>query len=182
LQNLQIKTLLEKDTTLNFPVWHENVTRETFLMHVTVVLGTMKKRGHFKDYNRAQKAYEEAKKAAELAKAGLVLLKGTSAGTTSKCKKKVLAKAKEAAKEALAKAQETKPETKDAEEAPKVTDDLMKAGFQANLEKAKQARETAQGAMTASANLMFTFYLNLLSPKSKYIWNKTVVKQTEGNL
>jgi hypothetical protein len=32
LQNLQIKTLLEKDTTLNFPVWHENGTRETFLM------------------------------------------------------------------------------------------------------------------------------------------------------
>ncbi len=27
LQNLQIKTLLEKDTTLNFPVWHKNGTR-----------------------------------------------------------------------------------------------------------------------------------------------------------
>jgi hypothetical protein len=26
LRNLQIKTLLEKDTTLNFPVWHENGT------------------------------------------------------------------------------------------------------------------------------------------------------------
>jgi hypothetical protein len=43
----------------------------------------------------------------------------------------------------------------------------MKAGFQVDLEKAKQARETAQGAMTAPTNLMFTFYLNLLSPKSK---------------
>ncbi len=61
LQNLQIKTSLEKDTTLNFPVWHENGTREAFLMHVTAVLEAMKKRGHFKDYNRAQKAYEEAK-------------------------------------------------------------------------------------------------------------------------
>ncbi len=49
LQNLQIKTSLEKDTTLNFPVWHENGTREAFLMHVTAVLDTMKKRGHFKD-------------------------------------------------------------------------------------------------------------------------------------
>ncbi len=68
------------------------------------ILDTMKKRGHFKDYNRAQKAYEEAKKAAELAEAGLALLKGTSAGMTSTCKKKALAKAKEAAKEALAKA------------------------------------------------------------------------------
>ncbi len=129
LQNLQIKTSLEKDTPLNFPVWHENGTREAFLMHVTAVLDTMKKRGHFKDYDKAQKAYEEAEKAAELAEAGLFLLEGTSAGTTSKCKKKALTKAKEAMKEALLKAQETKPETKDAEEMPGVTDNSMKASF-----------------------------------------------------
>ncbi len=109
-------------------------------------------------------AYEEAEKATELAEAGLALLKGTSTGTTSKHKKKALVKAKKAAKEALAKAQESKPETKDAEEAPGVTDDSMKAGFQADLEKAKQAQETAQGAMTTAVNLMFTFYSNLLSP------------------
>ncbi len=139
LQNFQIKTSLEKDTTLNFPVWHENGTRESFLMHVTAVLDTMKKHGHFKDCDRAQKAYEEAKKGAESAEAGLALLEGTSAGMTSKRKKKALPKAKEAAKEALAKAQETKPETKDAEEAPEVTDDSMKSGFQVDLEKAKQA-------------------------------------------
>ncbi len=181
LQHIQIKTSLEKDTTLNFPVWHKNGTREAFLMHVTAVLDAMKKRGHFKDYNKAQKAHDEAKKVAELAEAGLALLNGTSAGTTSKRKKKALAKAKEAAKEALAKAQETKPETKDAEEATKVTDDSLKAGFQADLEKAKQTQETAKGAMTAAANLMFTFYSNLLSPKSKYAWNKIVVKQTEGD-
>ncbi len=117
---------------------------------------------------------------AESAEAGLALLKGTSAGTTSKREKKALAKAKEAAKEALAKAQETKPETKDAEEAPGVTDDSMKAGLEADLEKAKQAQKTAQGTMTAAANLMFTFYSNLLSPESKYAWNKIVVEQTEG--
>jgi hypothetical protein len=74
LGNLQIKTSLKKDTTLNFPVWHENGTSEAFLMHVTVVLDAMKKHGHFKDYDRAQKAYEEAEKAAELAEAGLALL------------------------------------------------------------------------------------------------------------
>ncbi len=105
LQNLKIKTSLEKDTTLNFLVWHENGTREAFLMHVTAVLDAMKKCGHFKDFDRAQKAYEEAKKAAESAEAGLALLEGTSAGMTSKHKKKALAKAKEATKEALAKAQ-----------------------------------------------------------------------------
>ncbi len=150
-------------------------------MHVTAVLEAMKKCGHFKDYDRAQKAYEEAKKATESAEAGLALLEGTSAGTTSKRMKKALAKAKEATKEALAKAQETKPETKDAEEAPGATDNSIKTGFQADLEKAKQAQETAQGAMTAVTNLMFTFYSNLLSPKSKYAWNRIIAKQMEGN-
>jgi hypothetical protein len=81
-------------------------------MHVTVVLDAMKKRGRFNNYDRAQKAYEEAKKAAELAEAGLALLKGTSAGTTSKRKKMALTKAKEAANEALVKAHEAKPEAK----------------------------------------------------------------------
>jgi hypothetical protein len=54
LQNLQIKTSLEEDTTLNFLVWHENGTREAFLMHVMTVLDAMTKCGQFKDYNRAQ--------------------------------------------------------------------------------------------------------------------------------
>jgi hypothetical protein len=63
--------------------------------------------------------------------------------------------------------------------ATKLTNDTMKAGFQANLEKAKQAQETAKGTMTAAASLMFTFYSNLLSPKSKYAWNKFISKQTE---
>ncbi len=46
LCQLQIKMLLEKDTTLNFAVWQENGTREAFLMHVTAVLDAIKKRGH----------------------------------------------------------------------------------------------------------------------------------------
>ena len=56
-------------------------------MHVTVVLDAIKKRGHFKDYDKAQKAYDEAKKAVELAEAGLALLNKTSAGTKKNCKK-----------------------------------------------------------------------------------------------
>jgi hypothetical protein len=114
---------------------------------------------------------------AELAEAGLALLEGTNAGMTSKHKKKELTKAKEAAKEALAKAQETEPEIKDAEEAPRMTDNSMKTGFQSDLEKAKQAQETAQGTMTSPDNLMFSFYSNLLSPESKYAWNKIIIKQ-----
>jgi hypothetical protein len=41
--------------------------------------------------------------------------------------------------------------------------------------------EDAKGAMTAAASQIFTFYLNLLSPKSKYSWNKIVSKQMESN-
>jgi hypothetical protein len=62
-----------------------------------MVLDAMKKRGHFNNYDCAQKTYEEAAKAAELAEAGLALLKGTSE-MTSKHKKKALMKTKEAAK------------------------------------------------------------------------------------
>jgi hypothetical protein len=80
LRNLQIKTSMEKDTTLNFPVWHKNGTREAFLMHVMGILDAIKKRGHFNNYNTAQKAHDEAKQAVELAKAGLALLDRTSAG------------------------------------------------------------------------------------------------------
>jgi hypothetical protein len=50
LRNLELKTTIEKDTMLNFPVWHKNGTREAFLMHVTAVLDSIKKRGHFNDY------------------------------------------------------------------------------------------------------------------------------------
>ena len=57
----------------------------------------------------------------------------------------------------------------------------MKAGFLEDLEKAKQAQRIAKGAMTIAANKMFAFYSNLLSPKSKYTWNKIVGEQTESD-
>ncbi len=181
LRNLQIKTSLEKDTTLNFLVWHKNGTLEAFLMHVMAVLDTIKKRGHFKDYNKAQKAYDEAKKAVKLAEAGPALLDGTSAGMRKNCKKNVLGKAKEATEEALAKVPDPESEAKDTEEATKVTKDMMKAGFQVDLEKAKQDQGIAKGAMTTTANEMFAFYSKLLSLESKYAWNKIVSEQTESD-
>jgi hypothetical protein len=143
-------------------------------MHVMAILDAIKKCGHFKAYDKAQKAYDEAKKAVELAEAGLALLDRTSTGTIKNCKKKELAKAKEATKEAIAKVPDPKSEAKEAEEATKLTKDTMKAGFQVNLEKAKQAQETTKDAMIAAASEMFAFYLNLLSPESKYRWNKIV--------
>ncbi len=114
------------------------------------------------------------------ARAGQSLLNGTGARSKIRHKKKALAKAKEVTKEALAKTQDSKSEAKEADEATKVNNDTMKAGFQEDLKKAKQAQEIAKGAMTAAASLMFTFYLNLLSPKSKYAWNKIISKKTEA--
>jgi hypothetical protein len=181
LRNLEIKTTIKKDTTLNFPVWHENGTRKAFLMHVTAILDAIKKRGHFKDYDKAQKEFDAAKKAIVAAWAGLSLLDGIRARSKICCKKKALAKAKEATNEALVKTQETKSDNNEADKMTKVINDTMTAGFQEDLEKAKQAQKTAKGAMTAAVSQMFTFYSNLLSPKSKYAWNKIVSKQTESN-
>ncbi len=172
---------MEKDITLDFPVGHKNGTKEAFLMHVTAVLDTIKKRGHFKDYNKAQKVHDEAKKAVKLAVAGLALLDGTSPRTKHNCKKKALAKAKEALKEALAKVPDPKSEAKEAEKAPMVTKDTMRAGFHVDLEKAKQAQKITKGTMTAAASEMFALYSNLLSPESNHAWNKIISKQMESN-
>ncbi len=70
-------------------------------MHVIAVLDAIKKRGHFKDYKEAQKAYVEQKKAVRSAKAGLALLDGSSKGSgklrkKSKKTKEAKAKSKEA--------------------------------------------------------------------------------------
>jgi hypothetical protein len=150
-------------------------------MHVMAVLDAIKKHGHFKDYDKAQKAHNATKKAVELAEAGLALLDSTRARSNKYCKKKALAKAKGAAKEALAKTQESKLETKEADKVTKVTNNTMKAGFQEDLEKAKQAQEIAKGTMTAAESKMFAFYMNLLSPESKYAWDKIISEQMESN-
>ncbi len=74
MRNMKIKTQIKKDTTLNFPVWQENGTREAFLMHVTAVRDAIKKRGHFSDYQKAAHKYQEANEAITSARAGLSLL------------------------------------------------------------------------------------------------------------
>jgi hypothetical protein len=101
LRNLEIKTTIKKDTTLNFPVWQENGTREAFLMHMMAVLDVIKKGGHFYDYKKTEKVHKEGRKAVESTRAGLALLDGTRTKSKRFCKKK----AREAAEKALAKAQ-----------------------------------------------------------------------------
>jgi hypothetical protein len=176
LRNLKIKTTIEKDTTLNFQVWHKNGTRKAFLMHITVVLNAIKKHGHFYDYEKAAKYHEESTKAIESARAALSLLNGPGAKA-----KKLHKKSKEVKKDTTAKIQDSKSDAKEAKDAPEA-DDEMKAGFLGDLEKAKQSQRTAKGAMTVAANKMFVFYSNLLSPESKYAWNKIISKQMESEL
>jgi hypothetical protein len=174
-RNLKIKTTIKKDMTLIFQVWHKNRTREAFLIHVTVVLDTIKKRGHFYNYKKAAKDHEESTKAVESARADLSLLDGTGAKAKKSCKK-----SKEVKKDATAKVQDSKSDAKEAGDAPEV-DDKMKAGFLGDLEKAKQSQRTTKGAMIVAANKMLAFYLNLLSPESKYAWNKIVSEQMESD-
>ncbi len=176
MRSLEIKTMIKKDTTLNFSVWQENGTRKAFLMHVTAVINAIKKRGHLDDYKKAAWAYEKAKKTIESARACLALLEETGENVKKSRKKKT----KEGEKEAPAKAPEPESAAKEAEVAPAAKDD-MKASFSSDLEKAKQAQRIAKGVMTAAASKMYSFYSNLLSPESKYAWNKIVSKQTEGD-
>jgi hypothetical protein len=177
--SMEIKTTIEKDTTLNFSVWQENGTREALLMHVTAVLDVIKKRGHFDDYEKAAWNYKEAKEAVESARAGLFLLE-ESVRKANKVKKKTKEKTKEGENVAPAKALGPKSAAKEAEVAP-AADDQMKASFSSDLMKATQSQRIAKGAMTAAASKMFLFYLNLLSPESKYAWNKIFSKQMESN-
>ncbi len=58
---------------------------------------------------------------------------------------------------------------------------MIRADFQADLEKAMKALEDANGAMTAASSQMFTFYLNLFSPESKYSSNKIISEQMESD-
>jgi hypothetical protein len=175
MKNLQIKTLLKKNTTLNFPVWHDNGTKEAFLMHARAVLDAIKKHGHFKNYKKAQNAYVEHKQVVKSAKASLSLLDRTSEGLGKLHKSKK-------AKKAEVKANEAKAMPKEAKGATKVPKDPVKANFQANLEKAKKVAKDAKGAMTTATRQMFAFYANQFSPESKYTWNKNkiVVEQMEA--
>jgi hypothetical protein len=88
LRNLEIKTMIEKDMTLNFQVWCKNGIRKAFLMHVTMVLDAIKKCGHFYDNKKAVKDHEESTKVVESARAGLSLLDGTGAKAKKLRKKK----------------------------------------------------------------------------------------------
>jgi hypothetical protein len=141
MRNMEIKTQIEKDNTLNFPVWQENRTSEAFLMHVTAVLDAIKKRGHFLDYDKAAFKYKEASKAIPSARAGLSLLEESAKKASKEKKKKQKEKSKESEKtnegedvtpKAPAKAPEPKAAAQEDAVAP-AADDQMKAASQVIL-------------------------------------------------
>ncbi len=150
---MEIKTTIEKDTTLNFPIWQENGSRKGFLMHVTAVLDAIKKRDHFEDYDKAAFKYKEASEAIASARTGLSLLE-ESEKKANKVKKKQKKKTKESEKtkegenmtpkapanapepKTPAKAAEPKAAAQEAAVAP-AADDQTKARFLSDLEKAK---------------------------------------------
>jgi hypothetical protein len=167
-------------------------------MHVQAMLDAIKKRGHFEDYDKAAWKFQEASEAIASARAGLSLLEETVKKASKEKKKKQKERSKEGEKamegddvtpKAPAKAPEPKTPEKAAEstadvqeaEVAPATDDQMKANFLIDLEKAKKAHRIAKGAMTAASSKMFAFYSNLLSPESKYAWNKIVSEQTESD-
>jgi hypothetical protein len=121
--------------------------------------------------------HKEVKKSVESARAGLALLDSTGTKFKRFCKKK----ARGATEKALAKAQDSKSEAREAKKASELNDNSMKASFLDDLEKAEQAQSTATGTMSAAASKMFSFYSNLLSPESKYSWNKIVCEPMESD-
>jgi hypothetical protein len=146
MKDLQLKTSIGKDAALNFPMWNSS-TKKAMLMHLTVILNTIKKRGNFNAYKEAQVLFVEKKKALNSANTSLSLLDGASKGS-GKYKK-------------------TPKKAKEAKSMTKTPDNNMQATFQVDLKKAKSAAENTKGAMTASANKMFAFYTNFPSAKAK---------------
>jgi hypothetical protein len=129
-------------------------------MHVSTALNAIKKWGTFKAHAEARECYEEQCKAAKQAKATLAVLNAaTSKG------EKTSKKASQKTKEGMALADAPDPE--------------LRAEYQKDLEKAKEATETAKNKQEFAVKEMFQFYANFLSADAKYVWNKIVKEQTE---
>ena len=69
-----LKTTIGVDAELCLLIWHCG-TCKAFLMHVSSALNTIEKRGTFKAYKEALKAYVEQREAVKQAKANLALFK-----------------------------------------------------------------------------------------------------------
>jgi hypothetical protein len=119
-------------------------------------LDAIKKRGHFKAHDKANKAYVEQRKLVKQAKATLAELDGTTSKGTGTSKM-----------EAAATADTPEPD--------------LQAMYQLDLKKAREATEKAKVKAKQAAQDMFQFYANLLSVDAKYWWNETLLEQTQSD-
>jgi hypothetical protein len=69
-----LKTTIGEDAGLHIPIWHTGM-RKAFLIHMSTAHNAIKKRGTFKAYKEAVKAYVEQHKAVKQAKASLATRK-----------------------------------------------------------------------------------------------------------
>jgi hypothetical protein len=104
----------------------------------------------------------EQRKLVKHAKATLAKLDGTTSQGTGLSKKP-----SKKHKEATATASQPDPN--------------LRAKYQSNLEKAKEAAEKAKVKVELTAQEMFQLYVNLLSIDAKYAWNKILHEQTQSN-
>jgi hypothetical protein len=184
-----LKTTIRVDAELRLPIWHCG-TREVFLMHVSSVLDTIKKRGTFKAYKEAHKAYVEHCKVAKQAKANMDLFT-TPTSEGKKASRKAAKKASKKASEKTSKKASGKNRSEKEKASQKTKEgaalsdapapDLCKE-YKALYKKDMFAKETAKNKKEADATKMFQLYANLLSSDAKYVWNKIVWEQTEADL
>jgi hypothetical protein len=171
-----LKTTIRVDEELCLPIWHCKMCN-AFLMHVSSALNAIKKRGTFKAYKEANKAYVEQKEVAKQAKAALALF---MAHTSKAEKASEKASEKELAKKSSEKKKASK-KTKEGVALANATAPELCNEYQALYDKTTFAKETAKNKCEAAATKMFQFYVNLLSLDAKYAWNKIVWEQTEAD-
>ncbi len=138
-------------------------------MHMNSALNTIKKRGTFKAYKEAHKAYVEQHKVARQAKADMALFRTpTSEGekASKKAAKKASEKASGKSRSEKEKASQKAKEGVALSNAP--APDLCKE-YKVLYKKATFAKETAKNKKKAAGTKMFQFYANLLSSDAKYV-------------
>ncbi len=168
-----LKTTIGDGTELRLPIWHCG-TCKAFLMHMSMAINAIEKRGTFKAYKEACEAYVEQREVAKQAKSGLALLNAAMSKGEKSSKKSFKKYSKKASKIASQKVKEGMALT----DAP---DPELCVEYQADYEKAKLATEATKNKCEAAATKIFQFYTNLLSADAKYRWNKIVKEQTEAD-
>ncbi len=159
-----LKTTIRVDAELRLPIWHCGM-RKAFLMHMSSALDTIEKRGTFKAYKEAHKAYVEQHEVAKQAKSNLALL----LAFTSK-KEKVSEKFSEKAPVKKSSEKETASQkTKEGAASASLPAPELCNEYQALYNKATFAKETAKNKREAAATKMLQFYTNLLPLNARYL-------------